>query len=73
MGKAILSGVWDKNQSWELYQDTVLPNLDLCSAVYCLAILPDTEQVILTRNQRGWEMLGGHIEAGESISLTESF
>lgn len=67
MNKAILTGSWDDNQSWELYQDAKMPNPALCTAVYCLAILPETEQVVLTRNHRGWEMLGGHIEPGETI------
>jgi len=65
--KAILEGAWDSNQSWALYQDTKMPDVKLCTAVYCLAILPDTKQVVLTRNNRGWEMLGGHIEPGETI------
>jgi len=67
MNKAILTGSWDDNQSWALYKDTNMPNPTLCTAVYCLAILPETKQVVLTRNHRGWEMLGGHIEPGETI------
>ena len=67
MNKAILTGSWDDNQSWALYQDTTMPDPALCTAVYCLAILPETEQVVLTRNHRGWEMLGGHIEPDETV------
>jgi 8-oxo-dGTP pyrophosphatase MutT (NUDIX family) len=67
MKKAILTGKWDDNQSWTLFRDDTIPNPALCTAVYCLAILPATEQVVLTRNNRGWEMLGGHIEKGEMI------
>lgn len=67
MSKVILTGKWDDNQSWTLYQDKMLPNPTRCTAVYCLAILPETKQVVLTRNHRGWEMLGGHIEPGETI------
>lgn len=44
-----------------------MPDTSLCTAVYCLAIIPSTKQVVLTRNHRGWEMLGGHIEPGETI------
>jgi 8-oxo-dGTP pyrophosphatase MutT (NUDIX family) len=65
--KALLSGRWDENQSWELYQSAKIPDPALCTAVYCLAILPNTKQVVLTRNHRGWEMLGGHIELGETV------
>jgi 8-oxo-dGTP pyrophosphatase MutT (NUDIX family) len=63
----LLTGQWDDNQSWGLYQSTEMPDAALCTAVYCLAILPTTQQVVLTRNHRGWEMLGGHIEVGETI------
>lgn len=63
----LLTGSWDENQSWELYQTTEVPDFALCTAVFCLAILPDTKQIVLTRNHRGWEMLGGHIEPGETI------
>lgn len=67
MKQAIFSGSWDDNQSWELYRDDKKPEASLCTAVYCLAIIPSSKQVVLTRNQRGWEMLGGHIESGETI------
>ena len=63
----LLTGTWDDNQSWELFQSDELPDASLCTAVYCLAILPATKQIVLTRNHRGWEMLGGHIEPGETI------
>lgn len=67
MKQAILTGNWDDNQSWALYQDDEMPEIALCTAVYCLSILPQTKQVVLTRNHRGWEMLGGHVEPGETI------
>lgn len=63
----LLTGRWDDNQSWQLLRSDELPDTALCTAVYCLAILPETKQVVLTRNHRGWEMLGGHIEPGETI------
>lgn len=65
-----LTGKWDDNQSWGFYQTDKLPAANLCTAVYCLAILPRTNQVVLTRNHRGWEMLGGHIEPGETVEQT---
>jgi 8-oxo-dGTP pyrophosphatase MutT (NUDIX family) len=70
IGHPILTGNWDDDQSWELFQSNKLPDAVLCTAVYCLAILPDTKQVVLTRNHRGWEMLGGHIEPGETVEQT---
>lgn len=66
-GQSLLTGQWDENQSWQLIQSDKLPDVTLCTAVYCLAVLPGTKQVVLTRNHRGWEMLGGHIEPGETI------
>lgn len=63
----LITGQWDDNQSWQLFQSDELPDAALCTAVYCLALLPGTNQVVLTRNHRGWEMLGGHIEPGETI------
>ncbi|HEU4966099.1 MAG TPA: NUDIX hydrolase [Candidatus Saccharimonadales bacterium] len=63
----LLTGQWDDNQSWQLYRSDELPDIALCTAVYCLAILPAAEQVVLARNHRGWEMLGGHIEPGETV------
>jgi 8-oxo-dGTP pyrophosphatase MutT (NUDIX family) len=44
-----------------------LPDIALCTAVYCLAIIRETGEVVLTRNKRGWEMLGGHINPGETV------
>lgn len=67
MDTPILTGVWDEHQSWELFESATQPDSSVCTAVYCIAILPQTNQVVLTRNHRGWEMLGGHIEPGETI------
>lgn len=53
--------------SWEFYLDEQLPEASLCTAVYCLAIVENSGQIVLTRIERGWEMLGGHIEPGETL------
>jgi len=63
----ILEGRWDDNVSWEFYLTDRLPAAALCTAVFCLAIIEDTDQIVLARNKRGWEMLGGHIDPGEFI------
>lgn len=63
----ILEGQWNDNLSWEFYLDDQLPDAALCTAVYCLAIVQPTDQIVLTRIKRGWEMLGGHIEPGETV------
>lgn len=65
--QVLLTGHWDDNQAWELIQSDTMPDARLCTAVYCLAILANTNEVVLTRNRRGWEMLGGHIEPDETV------
>ncbi len=64
----IAEGQWGKSTSWEFYLGNEVPDTRLCTAVYCLAIVStNPEQVVLARNRRGWEMLGGHIEPGELL------
>lgn len=63
----ILEGHWDDNVSWEFYLTDQLPDPSLCTAVFCLAIVEDTGEIVLARGKRGWEMLGGHLEPGETI------
>lgn len=62
----IASGSWSGEVAWEFYLSNQLPPRELCTAVFCLAIHGDSS-VVLTRTLRGWEMLGGHVESGESI------
>lgn len=63
----ILSGKWDDNISWEFQLATELPDPSACAAVFCVALLPRSNQIVLTRSHRGWELLGGHIEPNETI------
>jgi 8-oxo-dGTP diphosphatase len=58
-------GSWSENTSWELYKSPSLPSSTLCTAVMCVAIKDG--KVVLARSQRGWGMLGGHIEDGETL------
>lgn len=70
--RSIDSGIWGDKISWELYPANDLkdvPALELCTAVFCLAITED-EKILLMRAARGWSILGGHIEEGESIPDT---
>jgi 8-oxo-dGTP pyrophosphatase MutT (NUDIX family) len=62
----LAEGVWDDNVSWEFWLSSYLPPGQLCSAVFCVAMV-DEDHVVLARTWRGWEMLGGHIERGESV------
>jgi 8-oxo-dGTP pyrophosphatase MutT (NUDIX family) len=59
------TGNWSDNLHWELYQTTQLPPAELCTAVMCVAIADG--KIVLARSTRGWGMLGGHIEDGETL------
>lgn len=61
----ILSGSFNANTSWEFFISGNLPPAPLCSAVFCIAMHKD--KFVLTRNHRGWELPGGHIEKGETV------
>ena len=61
----IISGKFSENTSWEFHLSKDLPLRELCSAVFCIAMYQD--KIVLTRNHRGWEFLGGHIEKGETV------
>ena len=64
----IMSGKFSENTSWEFHISKDLPPRELCSAVFCVAMYQD--KIVLTRNHRGWEFLGGHIEKGETVEDT---
>lgn len=66
----IAEGKWDDITSWEFFLDTTEPPEMLCTAVMCIAFTPDRKHVVLTRNQRGWDFVGGHIEEGENLEDT---
>ena len=64
----LTEGQWGDNVSWEFYLSDEMPDEQLCTAVFCLAVLTkNPERIVLARNKRGWEMLGGHIEPGEDL------
>lgn len=64
----IAEGQWGTDVSWEFYLSDTLPDPQLCTAVFCLAIVNEApDQIVLARSKRGWELLGGHIEPGEDI------
>jgi 8-oxo-dGTP pyrophosphatase MutT (NUDIX family) len=66
MGRTLIStGSWDGVTQWELYLSDDVPALETCSAVLCVAKYGDG--IVLARAKRGWGMLGGHIERGESL------
>jgi len=63
----IAEGKWNDITSWEFFLDTTESPFALCTAVACVGFTPDLQHVVLTRSHRGWEIVGGHIENGESI------
>lgn len=63
-GEILTTGEWDEGISWEMYTATELPPLELCTAVMCVAI--HDGKLVLARSERGWGLLGGHIEEGET-------
>jgi len=65
MQKLAEQGHWSSGISWRLYESDVLPELSLITAVLCVAI--HDEKIILMRAKRGWGMIGGHIESGETV------
>lgn len=64
----LLEGRWNDNVRWEFYRSAYLPPRNLCAAVFVLAVVRGTPiKIVLTKTSRGWEMLGGHVDEGESI------
>jgi len=61
----ILSGFFNENISWEFHISKDMSSRNLCSAVFCIAMYQN--KIVLTKNHRSWELLGGHIEKGETI------
>ena len=47
-----------------LNKDTIFPKKELLSAVFLIAL--DGSKILAIKNERGWEIPGGHIEQGET-------
>jgi 8-oxo-dGTP pyrophosphatase MutT (NUDIX family) len=61
-------GKWGDTVTWEIHQSDELPPTELCTAIACVALTgANLDEVVLTRNKRGWEVLAGHIENGETL------
>lgn len=64
----ITTGKWGKNITWEIHRSGDLPPAELCTAVACVALTGvHLDEIVLARNKRGWEVLAGHIEPGETL------
>ena len=62
-----LTGSWG-NANWQLIASQVLP--EELTPTACSGLAYFNNKVILTKNSRGWDIPGGHIEAGETIEQT---
>lgn len=57
------SGLWQPSGAkWEFWRSAELPPPELCSAIALVAIMNlERNEVVLTRNQRGWETIAGGV------------
>ncbi len=62
----ILQGKWGDHASWSFHIESREP-IDVHTTSVKGIIFKD-KSVCLTKTKRGWEIPGGHIEAGESIA-----
>jgi 8-oxo-dGTP pyrophosphatase MutT (NUDIX family) len=65
---AVKEGAWGGDIKWELYVSQKLPPTELITAVFCVAI-DSNDEIVLARSERGWGLLGGHIEDGEELDV----
>jgi len=66
MSTLVEAGNWTDEIAWELHESESLPPEADCTAAFCVAIHND--RVVLAKvKTRGWGMLGGHIEPGETV------
>lgn len=64
----VSTGRWGDIFEWKMYVSTDIPPIELCTTVACVALTgKNLDEVVLTRNHRGWEVPAGHIEPGETI------
>lgn len=66
------SGVWDNgNTTWELWRSSELPDPNLCTTVALVAVTSlALSRVVLAESRRGWGIIAGHIEPGETLDET---
>jgi 8-oxo-dGTP pyrophosphatase MutT (NUDIX family) len=65
-----IAGNWGETTRWELFITDELPPRELCSAVYCIPIEDDGKIWLMCDEDRGWGVIGGHIEPRETIEQT---
>jgi ADP-ribose pyrophosphatase YjhB (NUDIX family) len=60
----VFSGVWGKNDEWDFHLTSELPNLPVTSV---FGVYVENSKIALTKNERGWELPGGHVNTGEEF------
>lgn len=63
--EVLLTWVRSDNTVWKFICSSELPRIPLITAVFGVVFYQN--KIMLTKNKRGRELLGGHIEQGESI------
>jgi 8-oxo-dGTP pyrophosphatase MutT (NUDIX family) len=62
------SGRWNwgvEGVDWELYASSTIPKPKDCTAAFCVAM--HEGKIILAREDRGWGLIGGHIDDDETV------
>jgi 8-oxo-dGTP pyrophosphatase MutT (NUDIX family) len=61
------AGRWGDATTWEFWRSSEMPPVEICSAIALVAIMDlERSDTVLTENDRGWEMIAGGIDLGES-------
>ena len=58
------SGVWGKSDAWDFILTDTLPDLPVTSV---FGVYIADGKLALTKNERGWELPGGHVNPGEEF------
>lgn len=68
----VASGAWnDGDTTWEFRRANDEPDARFCTAVALVAITNLAKsEVVLARSNRGWGVLAGHIDPGETLEET---
>ena len=65
MEKPDLSGTFSNGAVWEFFVTNVVPVDHPTTAVVAYIVI--NNRIVLTKNHRGWDLPGGHVEKSETI------
>ena len=64
----LLSGTWNHGIRWEIFAGSCIPTN---GPIVAVSVIPFFEnKIVLTKNHRGWDLIGGHCEVGETPEET---